>query len=84
MFGGDHPLFVQSWEARELLSGTVNADGWGISWWRDGEVARLARAEPSGEQHEEQHLVTVPLDRLSESVSLLMGERLHLTDPAPR
>lgn len=33
VFGGSHSLYRQSWEPRELLSGSVNADGWGVSWY---------------------------------------------------
>lgn len=47
LFGGTHPLLRQSWAPRELLSGSVNADGWGIVWWRDGVARRLARPEPA-------------------------------------
>lgn len=46
-FGGTHPLLRQSWAPRELLSGSVNADGWGVAWWRDGTARRLARPEPA-------------------------------------
>lgn len=33
VFGGDHPLFEQSWRPQELLSGSVNADGYGVAWY---------------------------------------------------
>lgn len=47
VFGGSHSLARQSWEPQELLSGSVNVDGWGVSWWPgDGRPVRLARAEP--------------------------------------
>jgi glutamine amidotransferase len=46
MFGGDHPLFEQAWAPRELLSGSVNADGWGVAWYGEAGLLRLARAEP--------------------------------------
>jgi len=36
----------QSWAPRELLSGSVNADGWGVVWWQGDVARRLARAEP--------------------------------------
>lgn len=48
VFRGEHALFRQSWAPRELLSGSVNADGWGVVWWPAGgsRPLRLARAEP--------------------------------------
>lgn len=46
VFGGKHCLYRQSWAPRELLSGSVNADGWGTAWWREGRALRLARTEP--------------------------------------
>lgn len=46
VFGGTHPLVEQAWAPRELLAGHVNADGYGVSWYRDGTARRLARAEP--------------------------------------
>jgi glutamine amidotransferase len=54
LFGGTYPLVRQAWAPRELLSGSVNADGYGIVWYPtlDGEPTgsqrpvRVARAEP--------------------------------------
>lgn len=51
VFGGEHSLFVQSWQPRELLSGSVNADGYGITWYAedaDGNPrpARIAESRP--------------------------------------
>ena len=47
VFHGSHSLYRQSWAPRELLSGSVNADGYGIVWCGpDGDPVRLARAEP--------------------------------------
>ncbi|AWN17643.1 Glutamine amidotransferases class-II [Salinisphaera sp. LB1] len=55
-----HSLARQSWDAREMASATVNADGWGVGWyaddgqpavyrhtlpiWADGNVDALARS----------------------------------------
>jgi len=55
-----HSLARQSWDAREMVSATVNADGWGAAWldddgrpavyrqilpiWADGNVDALARS----------------------------------------
>lgn len=48
MFGGKHSLYRQSWAARELLTGSVNVDGYGIAWRDDhrGTLLRLARVGP--------------------------------------
>jgi len=46
VFGGSHPLYEQSWAPAELLTGTVNADGWGVAWYDEGRPVRLARSEP--------------------------------------
>lgn len=46
VYGGAHPLYEQAWAPRELLHGTVNADGWGVAWYDDGAPVRLARSEP--------------------------------------
>lgn len=53
VFGGDHPLFAQSWRPRELLSGSVNADGYGVVWYGDADAGPAARrigdgTEPPG------------------------------------
>lgn len=46
VFGGAHSLYRQSWRPRELLTGSVNADGWGVVWYADGRPRRLAEARP--------------------------------------
>lgn len=46
VFGGTHPLVKQSWAPRELLYGSVNADGYGVGWYDDGRPVRIARPEP--------------------------------------
>jgi glutamine amidotransferase len=54
VFGGRHSLYRQSYAPRELLSGSVNADGWGVVWYPEAErgrpsergPVRIARAEP--------------------------------------
>lgn len=33
VFGGSHSLYEQSWRPREMLHGSVNADGWGVAWY---------------------------------------------------
>ena len=46
VFGGEHSLHRQSWAPREMLSGSVNADGYGVVWWDGAWPVRLARPEP--------------------------------------
>lgn len=49
VFGGEHSLYRQSWEARELLHGSVSVDGYGVAWPDEGadrQVVRLAHVEP--------------------------------------
>lgn len=50
VFGGSHSLVHQSYAPQELLSGTVNADGYAVAWHPDGiddpRPVRLAGAEP--------------------------------------
>jgi predicted glutamine amidotransferase len=46
VFAGAHSLYEQSWSPRELLSGSVNADGYGVVWYADGRPARIAEARP--------------------------------------
>ncbi|MEM7415502.1 MAG: class II glutamine amidotransferase [Gemmatimonadota bacterium] len=46
VFGGDHSLARQSWAPRELLSGSVNADGYGVVWYAEGQPARIADPRP--------------------------------------
>jgi gamma-glutamyl hercynylcysteine S-oxide hydrolase len=46
VFGGEHSLYRQSWAPKELLTGSVNADGYGIVWYANGRAARIAEARP--------------------------------------
>lgn len=46
VFGGSHSLYRQSWAPRELLSGSVNADGYGVAWYEDGRPRRIAEIRP--------------------------------------
>ncbi len=46
VFGGDHSLYEQSWQPRELLSGSVNADGYGVAWYEGNRPGRIAEARP--------------------------------------
>lgn len=46
VYGGDHSLLRQSWEPRELLSGSVNADGYGVVWHDGRSWVRIAQPVP--------------------------------------
>jgi glutamine amidotransferase len=46
VFDGPHSLHEQSWAPRELLSGSVNADGYGVVWYASGRPARIAESRP--------------------------------------
>jgi glutamine amidotransferase len=49
---GSHPLCTQAWAPKDMRhGGTINADGFGVAWWRDGEddsvtVSRYRNAAP--------------------------------------
>ncbi len=45
-YGGTHSLYRQSWAPRELLSGSVNADGFGAAWYVDGRPIRAFTDRP--------------------------------------
>jgi glutamine amidotransferase len=46
VYGGSHSLFEQSWAPLEHLSGSVNADGYGVVWYAGGRPARIAEPRP--------------------------------------
>ena len=46
VFSGTHSLYEQSWAPKELLSGSVNADGYGVVWYSAAQPARIAEARP--------------------------------------
>lgn len=46
VFHGDHSLYRQSWAPRELLSGSVNADGYGVVWYGPNGPARRSSTSP--------------------------------------
>ena len=47
VFSGEHSLYRQSWAPREMLSGTVNADGLGVAWYSEGAPVRLLSDRPA-------------------------------------
>ncbi len=42
----EHSLLVQSYRPREMLSGTANADGFGVVWYHEGRPVRIAGDRP--------------------------------------
>ena len=46
VFGGPHSLLEQSYVPRELLYGHVNADGYGVVWYRGATPIRIGSARP--------------------------------------
>lgn len=46
VFGGGHSLADQSFRPRELLSGHVNADGFGVVWFKNGAPLSLKEHRP--------------------------------------
>lgn len=46
VFGGSHSLYEQSYAPRELIHGTVNADGYGVVWYRDKKPVRVGGCRP--------------------------------------
>ncbi len=46
VFDGEHSFFRQSWKPRELLTGSINADGYGVAWYRNGRPALIAEPRP--------------------------------------
>lgn len=44
---GPHSLYVQSWAPRDMRrGGRINADGFGVAWWRGGAVTRYRNSAP--------------------------------------
>ena len=46
VFGGSHSLYEQSYLPRELIHGSVNADGYGVAWYRDHTPVRIGGTRP--------------------------------------
>ena len=46
VFGGSHFLYEQSYLPRELTSGSVNADGYGVVWYRGDTPVRTGGSRP--------------------------------------
>lgn len=52
VLSGNHSLYEQSWAPRELLSGSVNADGYGVAWYSGGPPARISDSRPIWQAHD--------------------------------
>lgn len=46
LYGGGHSLHDQSFRPRELLSGSLNADGYAVAWYHQGRPVRVADTRP--------------------------------------
>ncbi len=46
VFGGSHSLYEQSYLPQELIHGNVNADGYGVVWYRDHTPVRVGGSRP--------------------------------------
>jgi gamma-glutamyl hercynylcysteine S-oxide hydrolase len=56
-YGGDHSLYRQSWAPKELLSGSVNADGFGAAWYVEDLPVRVSTDRPIWHEPELQPLL---------------------------
>ena len=52
VFGGSHSLYEQSHRPRELRHGSVNADGYGVVWYRDQTPVRIRGSRPIWQDEE--------------------------------
>src|SRR5690606_31827557 len=46
VFDGEHSLESQAYAPRMTQGCLLNADGFGVGWYRDGEPVRFRRAQP--------------------------------------
>lgn len=46
IYDGEHSLETQSYAPRMTQGCVLNADGYGVGWYRDGEAVRFRRAQP--------------------------------------
>lgn len=60
MYGGQHSLHDQSFRPKELMNGSINADGYGVAWYQEGQPVRVADDRPIWQNGDlEQMLETV-------------------------
>ena len=46
MFGGDHSLHDQSFRPKEMMNGSLNADGYAVAWYHEGKPVRVVDDRP--------------------------------------
>ena len=46
MYGGEHSLHDQSFRPKELMDGSLNADGYSVAWYHEGQPVRVADDRP--------------------------------------
>ncbi|GMR11935.1 MAG: ergothioneine biosynthesis protein EgtC [Gemmatimonadota bacterium] len=60
MYGGEHSLHDQSFRPKELMDGSLNADGYAVAWYHEGRPVRVADDRPVWQNQDlEQMLGTV-------------------------
>ncbi len=46
MYGGEHSLHDQSFRPKEMMNGSLNADGYAVAWYQEGKPVRVAGVSP--------------------------------------
>lgn len=46
MYGGEHSLHDQSFRPKEMMNGSLNADGYAVAWYHEGQPVRVADDRP--------------------------------------
>lgn len=46
MYGGEHSLHDQSFRPQEMMDGSLNADGYAVAWYHEGQPVRVADDRP--------------------------------------
>lgn len=46
LYGGEHSLHDQSFRPKELMNGSLNADGYSVAWYHEGTPVRIADNRP--------------------------------------
>lgn len=65
MFGGEHSLHEQSFRPKEMMNGSLNADGYAVAWYHEGRPVRVADDRPIWQDGD--------LERLLETVQSTMA-----------
>ena len=64
VFGGSHSLYEQSYLPAELTSGSVNADGYGVVWYRDHTPVRTGGSQPIWQDRDLQGVLAATWSRM--------------------